>query len=202
MIVTLEEMKQYLRVDFEDDDQLIADFIVSAESLCKDVLRTDDDTVLAGAGNGKAAVMYTVAYLYEHREEARPPRFDSHPPLPAVWFKEGGILMNIELLNVRIFISKNEVVIDAIGNHKNVWKEYYTCYATVSAEAGKEETSAGLVVDNSKVDFTIRWCRKAAEIAADKFRVEFNGELYNILAVNHMNYRKKCIKLSCEKARR
>lgn len=110
--------------------------------------------------------------------------------------------MNIELLNVRIFISKNEVVTDAIGNHENVWKEYYTCYATVSAEAGKEETSAGLVVDNSKVDFTIRWCRKAAEIVPDKFRVEFNGELYNILAVNHMNYRKKCIKLSCEKARR
>ena len=110
--------------------------------------------------------------------------------------------MNIELLNVRIFISKNEVVTDAIGNHKNVWKEYYTCYATVSAEAGKEETSAGLVVDNSKVDFTIRWCRKAVEIVSDKFRVEFNGELYNILAVNHMNYRKKCIKLSCEKARR
>lgn len=70
MIVTLEEMKQYLRVDFDDDDQLIADFIASAESLCKDVLRTDDDAVLAGAGNGKAAVMFTVAYLYEHREEA------------------------------------------------------------------------------------------------------------------------------------
>ena len=32
--------------------------------------------------------------------------------------------MNIELLNVRIFISKNEVVTDAIGNHKNLWTEY------------------------------------------------------------------------------
>lgn len=110
--------------------------------------------------------------------------------------------MNIELLNVRIFISKNEVVTDAVGNHINVWKEYYTCYTTVSAEAGKEETSAGLVVDNSKIDFTIRWCKKAAEITSDNYRVEFNGELYNISAVNHMNYRKKCIKLSCEKVRR
>ena len=70
MIVTLEEMKQYLRVDFEDDDQLIADLIYSSISLCKDVLRTDDDEVLALAGNGKIAVMYAVAYLYEHREEA------------------------------------------------------------------------------------------------------------------------------------
>ena len=32
MIVTLEEMKQYLRVDYEDDDQLITDFITSAEN--------------------------------------------------------------------------------------------------------------------------------------------------------------------------
>lgn len=46
--------------------------------------------------------------------------------------------MNIELLNVRIFIQKNEVISDAIGNRKNAWKDYYTCYATVSAEAGKE----------------------------------------------------------------
>jgi len=70
LIVSLEEMKQYLRVDFEDDDQLITDLISSSASLCKDVLRTDDNAVLARAGNGKAAVMYTVAYLYEHREEA------------------------------------------------------------------------------------------------------------------------------------
>ena len=31
MVVTLEEMKQYLRVDYEDDDQLITSFIASAE---------------------------------------------------------------------------------------------------------------------------------------------------------------------------
>ena len=43
MIVTLEEMKQYLRVDYEDDDQLIADFITSAEQLCRDVLRADEE---------------------------------------------------------------------------------------------------------------------------------------------------------------
>lgn len=110
--------------------------------------------------------------------------------------------MNIELMNVRIFISKNDVVVDAIGNHKNVWSEYYTCYATVSAEAGKEETDAGLVVDDSKVDFTIRWCKKAAAITSTEYRVQFNGELYDILAVDHMNYKCKSIKLCCQKVRR
>lgn len=110
--------------------------------------------------------------------------------------------MNIELMNVRIFISKNDVVVDAIGNHKNVWSEYYTCYATVSAEAGKEETDAGLVVDDSKVDFTIRWCKKAAAITSTEYRVQFNGQLYDILAVDHMNYKRKSIKLCCQKVRR
>ena len=104
--------------------------------------------------------------------------------------------MKIELLNVRIFIMKNAVVTDDIGNHKNEWQKYYDCYATVSGEAGKEFTDAGLVVDASKIDFTIRWCRKAAEITSTGFRVEFNRELYDILAVDHMNFKRKCVKLS------
>lgn len=110
--------------------------------------------------------------------------------------------MKIELLNVRIFISKNDVVVDAIGNHKNTWSDYYTCYATVSAEAGKEQTDAGLIVDNSKIDFTIRWCEKAAGITSTGFRVSFNGELYDIIAVDHRNYKRKSIKLCCQKTRR
>lgn len=70
MVVTLEEMKQYLRVDYEDDDQLITNFITSAEQLCRDVLRAEEEDDLSADGKVKTAVMYTVAYFYEHREEA------------------------------------------------------------------------------------------------------------------------------------
>ncbi|MDO4649944.1 MAG: head-tail connector protein [Eubacteriales bacterium] len=70
MIVTLDEMKQYLRVDYLDDDALIEDLITTSESLCMDILRTDDPAVLAESGKGKLAVMYAIAFLYEHREEA------------------------------------------------------------------------------------------------------------------------------------
>lgn len=69
-MVTLEEMKNYLRVDYEDDDALIENFIAAAKRQCKDILRTDDDTNLEQTENGKIAVMFTAAYLYEHREEA------------------------------------------------------------------------------------------------------------------------------------
>ena len=42
MTVTVEEMKSYLRVDFEDDDALIENFISAAKKQCMDILRTDD----------------------------------------------------------------------------------------------------------------------------------------------------------------
>ena len=70
MTVTVEEMKNYLRIDFEDDDSLIENFITAAKKQCMDILRTDDEEELNAAQNGKIAVMFTVAYLYEHREEA------------------------------------------------------------------------------------------------------------------------------------
>jgi len=70
MAVSLDEMKQYLRVDYEDDDSLIAYLLGSAEKICMDILRTDDSSVLEADSNAKAAIMYTVGYLYEHREEA------------------------------------------------------------------------------------------------------------------------------------
>lgn len=110
--------------------------------------------------------------------------------------------MNIELLNVRIYIQENEIISDSIGNRKNAWKDYYTCYATVSCEAGKEETDAGIIVNNSKIDFTIRWCKKTSLLDSTHYRVEFNNELYDINAVDHMNFKRKCIKLSCQKVRR
>ena len=43
MIITLEEMKQYLRVDFDDDDFLIETLITSATRLCMDITRQDQD---------------------------------------------------------------------------------------------------------------------------------------------------------------
>ena len=69
-IVTLEEMKNYLRVDFDDDDELLETFITAAEKLCMDVARCDDALEFANEKNSRIAIMYAVAYMYENREEA------------------------------------------------------------------------------------------------------------------------------------
>lgn len=110
--------------------------------------------------------------------------------------------MDIVLLNVRITFQKNTVTVDAIGNHKNVWEDFYSCHATVSGEGGSEKAVAGLIVEDSDVSFTARYCKKAAAVTADGFRVVFDGGLYNIVAIDHMNYKKKALKFKCEKARR
>lgn len=70
MVVTLKEMKNYLRVDSNEDDRLIRALLKTAERLCMDILRTDDPAELDAAANAKTAILYTVAYLYEHREDA------------------------------------------------------------------------------------------------------------------------------------
>lgn len=70
MSVTLEEMKNYLRVDFEDDDRLLADLIEQGQQICMDVARIMDEDEFEELPGTKIAVQYAVAYLYEHREEA------------------------------------------------------------------------------------------------------------------------------------
>ena len=69
MIVSLDEMKNYLRIDGAEEDALVESLMQSAEHMCSDVIRGTSEE-LAVAGSGKAAVMYATAYLYEHREEA------------------------------------------------------------------------------------------------------------------------------------
>ena len=71
MPVSLEEAKLYLRVDHEEDDDFILHLIESAENLCADVARVSAEEMSEKySSNLRIAVLYTVAYLYEHREEA------------------------------------------------------------------------------------------------------------------------------------
>lgn len=71
MIVTLDEAKEYLRVDSGDEDSLLLSLLAAAQNICMDVARISEEADFSGdADHAKAAVLYTVAYLYEHREEA------------------------------------------------------------------------------------------------------------------------------------
>lgn len=110
--------------------------------------------------------------------------------------------MDIALLNVRIGIQKNEVSVDEIGNHRNVWKDYFSCYATVSGEGGTEKEAVSQTVDHTDCDFTVRYCKETAAVTTDGFRIQFGEELFDIVDIDHRNYKKKSLKFKCRKVRR
>ena len=66
-MLSVDEVKQYLRVDSSDDDAFIKD-LIPAESLVRDVGRISSNKPVTGYVM-KVANLYAVAYLYEHREE-------------------------------------------------------------------------------------------------------------------------------------
>lgn len=88
-LITLEEAKNYLRVDSSDEDALTGILLSSSEQLCVDVARlTQEQWAVVNADEDtetelyteteleqvrsvmKVAVLYALGYLFEHREEA------------------------------------------------------------------------------------------------------------------------------------
>lgn len=110
--------------------------------------------------------------------------------------------MDIALFNVEILFQKSTVTTDAIGNHTNHWEDYYPCHATVSGESGAEQAIVGTTVVNTEVSFTLRFCSAVSAIDTDHYRICFRDEIYNIIAIDHMSYKKKSLKFKCKKVRR
>ena len=71
MIVSVAEAKEYLRVDYPDEDVLVEHFLHAAQKLCMSIARyEDEETFMEECLEAKIAILYATGYLYEHREEA------------------------------------------------------------------------------------------------------------------------------------
>lgn len=70
MIVGLPKAKEYLRIDSNAEDDLVRKLLRASEQLCLDVSRLSADEFKACGAIAKTAVLYTLGYLYEHRDEA------------------------------------------------------------------------------------------------------------------------------------
>ena len=86
--ITLDEAKEYLRVDSSDEDALTASLLAAASNLCVDVARLTDEQwedidsdkccsknysrtkITELRETMRVAILYALGYLYEHREEA------------------------------------------------------------------------------------------------------------------------------------
>ena len=47
--------------------------------------------------------------------------------------------------------------------------------------------------------FSVRYCRETAAVTSTGYRVNFHGDLYNILSIDPMNYQRKEIRFICRR---
>lgn len=70
MVATLAEAKEYLRVDDSSEDVLIETLLAAAQKQCEDVARMETAEFESAGEMAKVATLFTLGYLFEHREEA------------------------------------------------------------------------------------------------------------------------------------
>ena len=85
----------------------------------------------------------------------------------------------IEKLNERITIEKSTVATDKVGNHRNTWEEYFTCFAYASTYQAQEEEGE-VTAEQKSVVFTVRWCSETRNLTSTGYRIRFRDQLYNI----------------------
>lgn len=96
-------------------------------------------------------------------------------------------------MNERITFQKNSVVVDTVGNHRNVWADYFSCYAYASTYE-KSESVREVTTEERSVIFCCRYCSELACISSTGYRILFHDEIYNIQSVDMMNYQRKELK--------
>ncbi len=112
--------------------------------------------------------------------------------------------MNIAGLRVRITIQKNETVTDRYGNHKSIWQDYFSCWATAvtSGLSSSEDEAAGHTVETDRLDITVRWSTETAAVNSKQYRVLLGGRIYDILSIDEMGFKRNSRKLHTELAER
>jgi len=68
LVITLEEVKLYLKIDGDEDNTLITDLIYAAEELCQDILRFPLTEFTDVPETVKQALLFAIGNLYELRE--------------------------------------------------------------------------------------------------------------------------------------
>ena len=66
-MITLKEAKNYLRVDYDEDDKLIQNLLVTSKQLVMDVGRMSEEDFSVNEDTVRTAVLFALGYLYENR---------------------------------------------------------------------------------------------------------------------------------------
>jgi hypothetical protein len=161
-LISTEDAKAYLRVDSSDEDATVGILLASAIRLCIDIARLTDDqweVIDSDAASSdeyteaelsairvtmKVAILYTCAYLFEHRKEA-----DHHAltmTLRSIFLQYGrSVFMEYSSYEGASHLPENTGHRRQIRKPQNGWADYFSCWATVGTSSGSE--SSGVVIN-------------------------------------------------------
>ena len=179
-MITLKEAKNYLRVDYEEDDSLIQNLLSTAKNLVMDVGRMDEDDFTKNEDTVRTAMLFALGYLYENRSNPDYQKADLKSSFNFVCTARGCDLMEIGNLNQRITILEHRTVIDEIGNHITKWEETFSLWSKVAVKTASETTDAGVTKEIQKLEFLVRQSPATLNINSTNFRILFRNNIYNV----------------------
>ncbi|OLR55049.1 hypothetical protein BHK98_02580 [Hornefia porci] len=106
--------------------------------------------------------------------------------------------MDIGSMRRRLLIEKHETVIDKIGNHTSKWTDFHSCFCYANLSSGDEYGVSPETIEQGSVTFIIRWAKKLAGLNSKEYRIRFQGEAYNIVSVDDVQFRHEKLQIIAE----
>ena len=66
-MITLKEAKNYLRVDYDEDDKVIQNLLSTSKQLVMDVGRMSEEDFSVNEDTVRTAMLFALGFLYENR---------------------------------------------------------------------------------------------------------------------------------------
>lgn len=98
--------------------------------------------------------------------------------------------------NQRIVFQKNTVSNDEFDNRVQSWTDYFEAWAYANTRQSSE-TNGDIPQEQLPIIFETRYCPELMEVTSTDFRIVFNGEYFDILNVDKMNYQHDTLKFNC-----
>jgi SPP1 family predicted phage head-tail adaptor len=178
-LITLEEAKAYLRIDGNEEDDLIARLIASSERLCLDTLRKGRTGRNGGLQNGRP---FFGSLSLRAQGGCGLPQSASHPALSFVWGKEGSLLVKIGKMDKRITLLRPiPSQKTATGAFIRTMKKKGRIWAQVIQTNYAEQEAQGTPMNREQLRLKIR-PRKDIRRG---WRFKLSGEIYEIETVDN-----------------
>lgn len=87
------------------------------------------------------------------------------------------------------------VTLERLTDEGEHWEPFYDGRAYVNAIYGSEYWNARAVGEEGTVVFTLRFCRRLADIHASETRVLYRGDVYDVRQVDNPQFGNRYVKL-------